>query len=94
MNKQTIHCQREVAYQPEVTDVAGEKSKKSLFGNSPKLKEPTSGTNTSILQGLLTAHVVWGNAPEVPATFLLVLFVAVRLGFATAYAIASCYRNF
>lgn len=49
VNKQIIHCQREMADQPEVTSAAGEKTQ-SQFGNSPKLKEPTSGTSTGVLQ--------------------------------------------
>lgn len=40
VTKQTIHCQRKMADQPEVTDAAGEKSK-SWFGNGLKLKELT-----------------------------------------------------
>lgn len=57
VNRQTIHCQREMADQPEVSDAAGEKSK-SRFGNSPELKEPTFRHKHQRTARLVTAHVV------------------------------------
>lgn len=57
VNRQTIHCQRGMADQPEVSDAAGEKSK-SRFGNSPELKEPTFKQKHQHTAGLVTAHVV------------------------------------
>lgn len=54
VNKQTIHCQREMA---EVTDAAGEKSK-SWIGNSLKVKEPACRHKHQCTAGFVTAHVV------------------------------------
>lgn len=82
VNKQIIHCQREMADQPEVTDAAGEKGK-SWFGNSPKLKEPSFRHKPAHCRTCNSPcglrDCVSGNAPEVPAIFLLVLVVAVHL---------------